>query len=237
MQFKVTVNANDPSDLLWDGPSPLLNNSFELETDLELIAQITEGQAGVKSVAAAGEYTDLYDLVQTLNDSNVPQYSVSADENGVFLQLDPDTAFKTINGSNPTGTVNVVERGDFDLSETEFGLVDSTESTLVSTEIGMADNVASLLNSVFDFSGDTPNADINTTIFAITASDDASETAIWAHTQSSADDATVDALELNLLGTVETVGDGAGNEEFGIENFAVADGAGGWDILSEPTPV
>ena len=66
--------------------------------------------------------------------------------------------------------------------------------------------------------GTTDSGVINSTLFAVTASDDDSVTAIWAHQQASSDDATVDELELNLLAVVNTR-DG----EFTAENFAIWD--------------
>jgi hypothetical protein len=48
----------------------------------------------------------------------------------------------------------------------------------------------------------------------VTAADNANVTAIWAHTQSTTGDNTVDSYELNLLATVNTLGN-----EFGINNF------------------
>ncbi len=110
----------------------------------------------------------------------------------------------------------------FDLSTTEFGLVSSVDSDLDTTAIEDATEVAGLLNSVFDSSistDDVSDTVANTTIFAVTASDDASVTAIWAHTQSSSGDNTVEDYELNLLATVNTI-DG----EFAYDNFAIRTG-------------
>jgi hypothetical protein len=136
--------------------------------------------------------------------------------------------------------IDGIIRTNFDLSTTEFGLVDSASSTLSSVDLSDADEVADLLNSVFDFDamqmkprgGLLPSEDpmqidldgggsgeINTTIFAVTASDDDSVTAIWAHTQSASDDNTVEAEELALLTMVNTTGG-----EFSSDNFAIWDG-------------
>ena len=57
-------------------------------------------------------------------------------------------------------------------------------------------------------------------MFGVTASDDATTTAIWVHTQASTGDDTVDAQELSLLGVVHTTG-----EDFTAANFAVWDDA------------
>lgn len=109
----------------------------------------------------------------------------------------------------------------FDLSANEFGLVSSSANRVLdASSIRTAEDVAGLLNSVFDFGtllgGTTDNGSVNTTIFAVTASDDASVTAIWAHTQSSFGDSTVEHVELNLLATVNTI-DG----EFGRNNLDI----------------
>lgn len=108
---------------------------------------------------------------------------------------------------------------ELDLSTDEFAVVVSDDSTVNTVGLSNSAKVADLLNSLFDFDavigGTTDNGEINTTIFAVTAEDDKNVTAIWAHTQSSFDDHTVDAHELSLLATVNTLGD-----EFWLQNFA-----------------
>ncbi|WP_101101368.1 hypothetical protein [Macromonas bipunctata] len=97
----------------------------------------------------------------------------------------------------------------FELGRDEFGLVSSKSNSLatnlVATAVLMteADVVASLLNERFSFSanGDGIN---NTSVFAITASDNVKQTALWVHTQSYAGDNTVSADELQLLSILNT---------------------------------
>ncbi|PWL33441.1 MAG: hypothetical protein DCO97_19615, partial [Marivita sp. XM-24bin2] len=221
-EWDVSFGIGDNPDLS-DGPFDSLN---------ELVAAIEGNQwTGDQGI----------DIEADVVDGNLEfrVSGVAADDSNDQLRSDFGIDYEWVIRNGPEAKFEMLVRDSelFDLSTTGFGLVDSEASTLEASAIADAEEVAALLRKVFDFSGDTPNADVNTTIFAVTASDDASETAIWAHTQSSADDDTVEALELNLLGTVVTVGDGAGNDEFGIENFAVSD-AGGWDILSaEQQPI
>lgn len=113
------------------------------------------------------------------------------------------------------GEVNHVSAPDtgtsayFELGRDEFGLVSSKSNqlatNLVATAVLMteADVVASLLNERFSFSanGDSIN---NTSVFAITASDNVKQTALWVHTQSYAGDNTVSADELQLLSILNT---------------------------------
>ena len=98
-----------------------------------------------------------------------------------------------------------------------FGLVQHSDSTLDSESVTDSYLVADLLNSVFDFSsfGELAIGHLNTTIFSVTASDDDSVTAIWAHQQSPTGDSTVEALELYHLADVNTL-----NGEFSSDNFA-----------------
>jgi hypothetical protein len=226
-----------------------------------LVADNEAGELGGTAGASPTEVTDgdsaTDDLSVTEDDAGVPAYSEDASVTEVFsgnaaadvitnfqvaedvIGIEGDLAQSTVGDAVIADGVQAAEIGGkpFDLSTLGFGLVASADGDIAGADLLDAAEVAAKLAIVFDFSSTTEVNGLNTTIFAITDDDDASQTAIWAHTQSSADDATVDALELNLLGTVETVGDGAGKDEFGIENFAVADGAGGWDILSEPAPV
>ncbi|HMM08310.1 MAG TPA: hypothetical protein PKA35_04210 [Paracoccus solventivorans] len=108
----------------------------------------------------------------------------------------------------------------FDLSTDEFGLVSAAvnagaECSVTAADLAASDRIAALLDGVFDFSG-SDNGALNTSVFAVTAADDATRTAVWVHRQSAADDATVEAQELSLLAIVNTTG-----EEFSYENFAL----------------
>ncbi|HHW34378.1 MAG TPA: hypothetical protein GXX24_09620 [Paracoccus solventivorans] len=108
----------------------------------------------------------------------------------------------------------------FDLSTDEFGLVSAAvnagaECSVTAADLAASDRIAALLDGVFDFTG-SDNGALNTSVFAVTAADDATRTAVWVHRQSAADDATVEAHELSLLAIVNTTG-----EEFSYENFAL----------------
>lgn len=111
----------------------------------------------------------------------------------------------------------LIQRPDFDLDTMEFGLVDSAYSTLATSELGDAAKVAALLNQLFQFDANGEDGVLNTSVFAVTAHDDPNATAIWAHRQSSANDSTVEAIELYQLAQVNTLG-----HEFDWHNFAQA---------------
>ena len=87
---------------------------------------------------------------------------------------------------------------------------------VTASELQSAEDIAALLNGLFDFSGTTENGTLNTSVFAVTASDDTTQTAIWSHTQSSAADNTIEGNELNLLAVVNTTGD-----EFSANNLVI----------------
>jgi hypothetical protein len=106
-------------------------------------------------------------------------------------------------------------------ADTLTGLVTTAVETSVdSSELANATEVAALLNSLFDFDA-ADNGEIDTSVFAVTASDDPTKTAIWSHQQSFAGDTTVDAVELNLLAIVNTTGDEFNAQNFGNVNFIV----------------
>lgn len=97
---------------------------------------------------------------------------------------------------------------NFMLGRDEFGLVSSKSNQLATNLVATAalteaDVVANLLNERFNFNanGDGIN---NTSVFAITASDNVKKTALWVHTQSHAGDNTVSADELQLLSILNT---------------------------------
>ena len=140
---------------------------------------------------------------------------ISADVSAASLQFEnTGSSAAGIHSFSISGTVDVGV--ELDLSLDEFALVNSENSNLIVSDIGNAANVAMLLSEIFDFTITSNNEVINTTVFAVTASDDDSVTAIWAHQQSFANDSTVDALELYLLATVNTI-DG----EFTLGNFNI----------------
>ena len=207
-----------------DASTDLVNLSFDNLEDFVAALNSTQDQ-GQDAIDIVGTIVD-GNLVLSLNE---PYDSENTGGSWRVYSEQIDIEIDAIVGTN------------FDLSTTEFGLVDSASSTLSSVDVSDADEVADLLNTVFDFDtmqmkprgqGQLPSEDptvidldgggsgeINTTIFAVTASDDDSVTAIWAHTQSSSDDRTVEAEELNLLTTVNTTGG-----EFSSSNFAIWDG-------------
>jgi len=162
---------------------------------------------------------DITSELNTYYGAGTVTYSV-VDGDLVFRAL-PGYQFNSAGDSSlaVTGTSTETYLTAFDLSTDEFGLVFSANSTLDAAEIGSASDVAGLLSSLFDFDavngGTTDNGEINTTVFAVTAADNNKVTAIWAHTQSSSGDSTVDDFELSLLATVNTLGG-----EFRYENFA-----------------
>jgi hypothetical protein len=101
-----------------------------------------------------------------------------------------------------------------DLNRVEFGVVDSWNSDLDASELSDVSKVVDSLNDVFYFGADFDNGILNTTVFAITAEDDRSQTALWVHKQSSFGDNTVTVDEMSLLAIVHTIGG-----EFGFQNF------------------
>ncbi|MGV1046672.1 beta strand repeat-containing protein [Limnohabitans sp.] len=174
---------------------------------------------------ATGTYSfdNLADFVATLNaastNPNAPDFTARLGDDGRVILSVPDGYY--VSGAGvfmPVVTYTLNEGVAFDLSTTEFGLVDSAESTLNADALSSSTDVAAVLNSVFDFNaafgGTTDNSEINTTVFGVTAADNPNVTAIWAHTQSSTGDSTVEAHELNLLATVNTLG-----QEFQLANF------------------
>ena len=98
-----------------------------------------------------------------------------------------------------------------DLSTDGFGIISASDSANASdsvtvADLANADAIAGLFNDVFTQVDATDNDELNATILAVTAADDSSQTAIWVHEQSSANDATVDSSELSLLALVDTIG-------------------------------
>ena len=114
----------------------------------------------------------------------------------------------------------------FDLGRHEFGLVSDnssrTATNLVATAaLTDAETVAALLNERFDFSASNDGIN-NTSVFAITASDNVKKTALWVHTQSYAGDNTVSVDELQLLSILNTNAVNATNE-LDEDNLIVGD--------------
>jgi len=97
--------------------------------------------------------------------------------------------------------------GGFNLDSDEYAVVASSDRTLNASELSDVTKVAELLNTLFQFDAGSADEVLNTSIFAVTAKDDPTQTAIWAHRQSATNDATVDAIELYQLAVVHTTGD------------------------------
>lgn len=96
----------------------------------------------------------------------------------------------------------------FVLGRDEFGVVSSKSSLTATNMVATAaltdaETVAALLNERFYFSAWNDGIN-NTSVFAVTASDNMKKTALWVHTQSYAGDYTVSADELQLLSIVNT---------------------------------
>ena len=186
----------------------LLESSFSLTSPLSLQARNLDNDGWVSTSAPIGEYANLNALISELNAGDVPQYTLQVTESDVLLVLDTTTALflnPTPYGANISLVSNVAAA--FDLNQDEFGLVSSADSSLTASELGDVTKVAELLNTLFQFDAGSADEVLNTSIFAVTAKDDPTQTAIWAHRQSATNDATVDAIELYQLAVVHTTGD------------------------------
>ena len=137
-------------------------------------------------------------------------------ENSVRLEIsvsgpDPLSNFFFSDAEVPAYQLNEFLQTTINLSEQMGVVVSSSDNaeavnSLSVDELTDVSEVAQLLNTLFDTGYTDDNEHINTSVFAITAADDATQTAIWTHTQSSTDDDTIDAHELNLLAMVNTTG-------------------------------
>ena len=124
---------------------------------------------------------------------------------------DPLSNFFFSDAEVPAYQLNEFLQTTINLSEQMGVVVSSSDNaeavnSLSVDELTDVSEVAQLLNTLFDTGYTDDNEHINTSVFAITAADDATQTAIWTHTQSSTDDDTIDAHELNLLAMVNTTG-------------------------------
>lgn len=202
------------SDQMIDGDDSLINDSnVRISTD------------GGDSFTAytADNYASVDSFIAQVNAGG--QASLSINDNGLleFTELDEsdelvvDVELNALYSSGESG-FGLFDGGDelavlYGLYLLEMGYSDDTITGVYSTpesldvtaaELTDAEAAADLLNELFNFDLTTDNGEINTTVFAINASDDASQSAVWVHTQSSTDDTTVEAEELTLLTTVET---------------------------------
>ena len=91
---------------------------------------------------------------------------------------------------------------DFDLDSHEFGVLNVAGA--VNGGLTNAESIAALLEGAFNFDSNNNDTTLNTSVFAVTSSTNVKQTAIWVHTQSSADDDTVSADELQLLAVVNS---------------------------------
>lgn len=190
----------------------------EAEGSLTDTASSTDGFTVTQNDAGFAAYSWDSAVPSTLQDAQAGYDTVNHFQVGTdLIALEGALAQSTVAGE----TVDVVTGDGFDLSSHEFGLLQSGASGVVVANLTDADAVAAALNTAFEFNlRTTDNSSLNTTVFGVTASDDATTTAIWVHTQASTGDDTVDAQELSLLGVVHTTG-----EEFTAANFAVWDDA------------
>jgi len=224
-----------------------LTREFSFASDFKVVAgsfNTSTGEYPYSWYAAAGTYANLQAFEDALNagrnvgndkpislefDGKTPRtiqigegqetwyQSVKfevADMSAYFQETDE------ITGGQITGTSLTTK--EFDLDDQEFGLItsllnDQASQTVNAQDLGDVTKVAALLNELFDFDAGNDNGVINTSVFAITAADNSSKTGLWAHQQSSTDDGSVDASELQLLAVVNTLGD-----EFKLENLSVA---------------
>jgi hypothetical protein len=164
------------------------------------------------------QFDNLADFVSELNASGgvgAPAFDVRLGDDGkVYMSAQDGYVIGGYGVFDPEVSFLSSEGVAFDLSTTEFGLVESGVSSLAVSELSDSNEIAALLSRVFDLSSTTENGELNTTVFGVTAADNADLTAVWAHTQSSSGDRTVEAHELTLLATVNTLGN-----EFSLLNF------------------
>jgi hypothetical protein len=233
VKFKVLPEVSDtvgifPKEVSFAWNLPSADIPFSLNTDQDdsrfnMFSQpINSGFILYSLPTGPNQFDNLADFVSGLNASGpvgAPAFGARLGDDGKVYLSAPDGY--AIGGNalfDPEVSFFSGEGVAFDLSTTEFGLVDSVGSTINAAALGFSTEVAAVLNSLFDFDavlgGTSDNGMHNTTVFAVTAADNANVTAIWAHTQSTTGDNTVDSFELNLLATVNTLGN-----EFGIHNF------------------
>jgi hypothetical protein len=198
-----------------------------------MLAPIGGGKTSTFELSGKTEKTEFDNLaafVDALNDTGgagAPRFTGLLNSDGMVVLTAPDGYSIGASGLFvATFSFDLPESPVFDLSTDEFGLVSFADSSLDAAGIASAAKVAKLLNSLFDFDavmgGTTDNDQINTSVFAVTASDDITQTAIWAHTQSSSGDNTVTLDELSLLSIVHNTENRFDSGlEFGAMNLQV----------------
>ncbi|WP_300659207.1 hypothetical protein [Hydrogenophaga sp.] len=190
-------------------------DSFDVTTDQAGIAPFTWDSSVLTVRSTGSSVADVVNNFQTAYDW--------VELEAALLHSTVDGAVEAVQAAEsifPFGPVALDPGQVFNLSTTEFGLVGQMQSSVSVADLDNSTAVSDLLNRLFnfdvlsEFGGTSDNGTLNTTVFAVTASDNANVTAIWAHTQSTTGDNTVETYELNLLATLNTSGN-----EFGINNF------------------
>jgi hypothetical protein len=224
--------AGELPDKLTDSDSDV--DAFEIVIDDQGFAAFEWDAATVAALVGS----EGFDVVNNFQTGGGFESDLIALE-GALAQSTVNTADRGVFEDYIKGKVEaVVADGEdgFDLNHDEFGVVTSQTpgNSLSASDIGSVDKVAELLSNVFYLGGDGYSGDgqIDTSIFAVTAEDDASVTSIWAHTQSSDNDNTIGAHELTLLAEVNTTGG-----EFSYLNFATVQDNGSYLRPEEVTPV
>ena len=168
-----------------------------------------QGEASVSVVTLGNEGADI------INNFQVDQDLIVLEE-GLLNSTEIGTAEGVVSSSETSNNL-------FNLDQDEFGLITQAAS---GSDIGDADAVAQLLNNHFSFAANDTDDELNTSIFAITGSDDDNLTALWAHEQSTTDDSTVASAELFKLALVNTSGGDFSLSNFGNFGVDVDEGVG-----------
>jgi hypothetical protein len=214
---KLFVFEDFGNEYIWSAYSPDDTGPLEFANWQDFVDALntspwttSEGGKDVTTPALTGE------LVTQFNSNGFTPV-----EQGILITNPAGLSLSETSGPTKYMQATTVDKAYFDLDTDEFGLITSALNTGTDKDVTAADltnvaKVTDLLNSLFDFNADGDDDQFNTSIFAVTAADDSSKTAIWAHQQSTADDSSVDSMELHLLGLVNTV-----DEEFGLHNLFI----------------
>ena len=111
----------------------------------------------------------------------------------------------------------------FDLDTYEFGVLNVQGA--INGGLTSAASIAALLEGAFNLESNGNDNTLNTSVFAVTSSTNVKQTAIWVHTQSSADDTTISADELQLLSVVNS--NATTGDRFDFDNL---------DAVAPPAP-
>lgn len=118
---------------------------------------------------------------------------------------------------------NFNSNDDFDLDTYEFGVLNVQGA--INGGLTSAASIAALLEGAFNLESNGNDNTLNTSVFAVTSSTNVKQTAIWVHTQSSADDTTISADELQLLSVVNS--NATTGDRFDFDNL---------DAVAPPAP-